>query len=329
MQNKPKDVKYCGVSEQKIAERQPILNTESLCLFTHWISERYKVHLRKEAGEPRPWTDDWILNNYRFTNVRREQDRQTKYLIKNIVENSALSMEDKVINIIMFRYWNMWETMRDLGGPWTISQLTANDDAINYAEAKYKAFIAENPKHGFFTRAFFTSGAKINVKKAYGRDNTVIGCFDLARAAIKENIPGRVINAPTQEVAVAILKTLPGIANFLGYQMFVDLTYIPEYPFSENEYTVAGPGCKNGLRRLFSSNDGLSSEELVFWLRDNLPKVSPELQPMTLMTDLPTEERFLSVMSLENCLCEFSKYHRAYFGAGRPKQKYIPTKDDV
>lgn len=328
MQNKPKDTKYCGVSEQKIAEKQPILNTESLALFTHWIEERYKIHLRKDAGEPRPWTDDWILNNYRFTNVRREQDRQTKYLIDNIVNNCEFTIEDKIINIIMFRYWNMWETMRDLGGPWRVSKLVDSfDQIVDYAEARYNYLIAENPKHGFFTRAFFTSGAKINVKKAYGRDNTVIGCFDLARAAIKENIPGRVLNAPNQEIATQIIKTLPGIANFLGYQMFVDMTYIPEFPFSENEFTVAGPGCKNGLRRLFQSNDGLTSEELVFWLRDNLPKIAPSLQPMVFMTDLPTEERFLSVMSLENCLCEFSKFHRAYFGQGRPKQKYVPTKE--
>lgn len=326
MQTKTKDVRYCGVSEQKIAESHPQLNTQSLELFAHWISERYQIHLKKEAGEPQPWTNDPILANYRFTNVRREQDRQTKYLIRNIIENSRLRLEDKIINIIMFRYWNMWETMRDLGGPWTIEQLNS-DATVAEAEAKYRKFVDVNPKHGFFTRAFFTSGAKIQVRRAFGRDNTVIGCFDLARYAIKYNIPGRVLNAPDQKIATEIIKTMPGIANFLGYQIFVDLTYMPEFPFSENEFTVAGPGCKNGLRRLFMTTDGLNFEECVFWLRDNLPNIAPQLRPMELMTDLPEEDRFLSVMSLENCLCEFSKYHRAYFGQGRPKQKYRPYKE--
>lgn len=327
MQNKEKDIKYCGVNEQKIKNAQPTLDTLSLELFTHWINERYKIHIYKDVeGKPRPWTTDKILANYRFTNVRREMDRQTKYLIDNIVNNSGLSMEEKIVNIIIFRYWNLWDTMRDFGGPWSIPQFM-DDSTIGHAQEVYNKLVSENAKHGFFTKAFFTSGAKINVKKAYGRENTVLGAFDLARDVINKDIPNKILQAQNQEEATNIIKTLPGIAGFLSYQMFVDMTYIPEFPFSENEFTVAGPGCKNGLRRLFENTDKMTAEECIFWLRDNLCDIAPQLNPVALMTDLPVEERFISVMSLENCLCEFSKYHRAYHNQGRPKQKYIPTKE--
>jgi hypothetical protein len=32
-------------------------------------------------------------------------------------------------------------------------------------------------------------------------------------------------------------------------------------------------------------------------------------------------------MSLENCFCELSKYIRAITGTGRPRKKYVPTKE--
>lgn len=323
MQNREKDVPYCGVRADKIQSAQPILYTENIHLFTHWIEERYKIHLRKEAGLPRPWTEDVILNNYRFTNVRREQDRQTKYLIDNIVNNEMLTIRDKVVNIILFRYWNLWSTMRDFGGAWTRQELMTSKP-MEYATKKYEKLIAKNPKHGFFTAAFLTSGAKIGVRKEFNVTNAATGAFLLAKYAIRNKIPERVIKAANQKESYEVFKELPGVANFLGYQMWVDCTYIPEFPFSENEFTVSGPGCKNGLRRLFKNTDGMTPDECVFWLRDNLPILEPQLDPKSLMTDIPKKDRFLSVMSLENCLCEFSKYHRAYLDAGRPKQKYIP-----
>lgn len=324
MQNKERDMLYCDVREKKIKSASPVVNPKSLELFTHWISERYKIHLRKEAGEPRPWTDDWILRDYRFTNVRREQDRQTQYLIDNIVNNSRLRLEEKIVNIIMFRCWNLWSTMRDFGGPWTATQLK-NDKTITRAAA----YVDKHPDQKYFTSAFMTSGMNRYVKVVYNCDSTVLSIFQLGRDILEKKISKKILEAQNPREVCDIIETLPGLAGFLSYQMFVDMTYMPEFPFSENEFTIAGPGCKKGIKALFKYTDGLNAEELVFWLRDNLPKISPDLQPMTLMTDLPAEERFLSVMSLENCLCEFSKYYRAYTDYGRPRQKYTPyTGDD-
>lgn len=324
MQNKPKDIPYCDVRQNKIKTAKPIVNSESLELFTHWISERYKVHLKKEANEPRPWTEDWILDEYRFTNVRREQDRQTKYLIDNIVNNAKLKLEEKIVNIIMFRCWNLWSTMKDFGGPWKISKLN-DDKTISRAEA----YVNKHPEQKYFTSAFMTSGMNRYVKVIYNCDSTVLSIFYLGRDVVDKKIPEKILKAKDPREVCDIIETLPGLAGFLSYQMFVDMTYIPEFPFSENEFTIAGPGCKKGLKALFYDANGLNAEELVFWLRDNLSHIAPGFNPMILMTDLPEEERFLSVMSLENCLCEFSKYYRAYTDYGRPRQRYTPyTGDD-
>jgi hypothetical protein len=218
--------------------------------------------------------------------------------------------------------------MRDLGGPWTITQLK-DGSAYKEAEKRYNEIMNDNPRHGWFTKAFFTSGAKMGVKGAYDEiPNYVLGAFWLSNRAIELNIPKRCLEAQSQQEVFQILTELPGIARFLGYQIFVDMTYIEKFPFSENEFTIAGPGCKNGLNRLFLDMVNMTAEEAVFWLRDYIPIGAPQLDFKKLMVDLPEEERFLSVMSLENCLCEFSKYHRAYYNQGRPKIKYVPTVGD-
>ena len=321
------DVMYCGVNREKIQKAEPLFNGGSLELFVHWIIERYKIHLKKDVNhEERPWTTDPILDNYRFTNVRREQDRQSMYLIDNIVKNNKLTLEEKIINCIMFRCWNVWESMKLLGGPWKKEELL-NGSALLTARTVYNQISQDEPRHGWFTKVFFTSGVKLGMKNLLGVKNFVLGVFDIAQWVISNDIANKVLETETQLDAFNILKSIPGIANFLGYQIFVDCTYIPEFQFSENEFTIAGPGCKKGLNRLFMDTDGMNSEESVFWLRDNLTTVAPQLDPKTLMTDLPEEERFLSVMSLENCLCEFSKYHRAYHKESRPKNKYVPFKE--
>ena len=50
--------------------------TDYIPLF-YWVAERERIRVRKESGQPFPWTDDPILATYRFCNVRREDDRVT------------------------------------------------------------------------------------------------------------------------------------------------------------------------------------------------------------------------------------------------------------
>lgn len=117
----------------------------------------------------------------------------------------------------------------------------------------------------------------------------------------------------TQKQAFLKLNEIRGLSEFLGYQVFVDCTYCPEYPFSENEFTIAGPGCKMGLDFIFEDRDGLTYEEAIFWLRDNQVLLFRSYgfpEPVDFMTDLPLHERALSVMDLENVMCETSKYVR-------------------
>ena len=48
----------------------------------YFIGERESIRIRRANGEP-PWTDDQIFRENRFCNVRREDDRVTRWIAEN------------------------------------------------------------------------------------------------------------------------------------------------------------------------------------------------------------------------------------------------------
>ena len=52
--------------------------------FFAYARKRHEIYLKRKAGEPPPWTDDPILQQYRFTNVFRELDKTTLWFKKYV-----------------------------------------------------------------------------------------------------------------------------------------------------------------------------------------------------------------------------------------------------
>ncbi len=311
MQAKSSDIHYCGVRKECIANAKPILRPEETKLFAHWIRERYHIRLLKEIEKrPKPWTQDLILQKYKFTNVRREHDRETRWLMQNVCLNKSLSYENKLLNCILFRLFNKSQTLEHIG------LIDFNDVNYNKLRNRFEcaAFV-------LFSNAFYTSGPKAAANKLFPDETNK--SMRIIRLVIKDKQDGvieKISKSTTPQQVFKTLEECPGLGRFLAYQIFVDFTYIHEFPFSENEFVVAGPGCKKGLGLLFSDKDGLTDEELLFWLRDNQPRILGDLTKI--LTDLPLNERKLSVMALQNCMCEFSKYIRAVRHEGRPRIRY-------
>ncbi len=370
MLTKSKDKKYCGVDRDKISEAVPVLDWDSVYHFKTFVIDRYRIHKRKDVkGLPAPWTKNPILKEYKFTNVRREHDRQTRYLLTNITHNLSLPLEDKIVNTFLFRAWNNWNTLKDFGFPYP-AQALYNPE---FKQAIYKRYVQldkENPNRLWYNNAYNQGGTKCawkfenadlrEVPYRFGdehemgddkqKDFTVIPLrpFNVGIWLGRAGIANKLLNAEDQLEAFNIIKTVRGFADFLAYQVFVDLTYIEEFPFSENEFTVAGPGCKKGLDYIFIDRDGMTYEECIFWLRDNINTTDYSLfnndklydieeekgyvhknyDSYKLFDDLPEYDRCMNVMSLENCMCELSKYIRVVRGEGRPRCHYKPTKEE-
>ena len=366
MQTKKKDKFYCGVDEQKILQAEPELNWESIYYFKQFVIDRYRIHKQKDVLHmPAPWTKNSILQEFKFTNVRREHDRQTRYLIENISTNPELNLEDKIVNTFLFRSWNNWATLKDFGFPYDARKLY-NPKLKETVRPVYKTLQKRFPDRLWYNNAYNQGGTKHAWKfpagdgyqRAYKESEArkykdwepdiPLRPFHVGVWLGKQHIVKKLLNAKDQQEAFNVIKSVRGFADFLAYQVFVDLTYIKEFPFSENEFTIAGPGCKRGLDHIFLDRDGMTYEECIFWLRDMINqegyslfrndelydwetennKAHKRYDPEVLFGDLPNHDRCMNVMSIENCMCELSKYIKAVKGTGRPRNKYKPYKEN-
>ena len=357
MQNRPADIAYNGVDPAKIDSASPTLNVKNFRRCLTWITERYAIRLRKDVEcLPAPWTEDPVLRGHKFTNVRREHDRESRKVIDGICMRTDLTMAQKVQNLIMFRMFNVWSTLELIGAPFK------NFGSLDLDAIREKVKSADGER--LFTNAFNCGGLKqclafpdldyvnhqeqrhggmmVKIMDLPNMHEQVMDYKDARSLAQAEperyaiegwepNMAMRVVRylntffgrhpewvemfllSATQKAAFLKLNEIRGLSEFLGYQVFVDCTYCPEYPFSENEFTIAGPGCKMGLDFIFDDRDGLTYEEAIFWLRDNQENLFHTYgfpTPSVFLSDLSIMERQLSVMSWENIMCETSKYIR-------------------
>lgn len=323
MKNRPKDVPYCGVREKVIKKAKPILNEENFRHLYNFVVRRYMIHKRKDVmGKPAPWTKDPILQEFKFTNVRREHDRETKWVLENIVHNPNLDYDNKLMNIALYRMFNKSTTLE-------AAALPADFPLDEYlSRSMLLSKLNKEPKYTFFTNAFLTCGIKVALGNQEDTDDDFMPMriIKFANKLWNEGFVEKVKAAKNQKEVYNVIKSWKGLGEFLAYQIYVDMTYIPEFPFSENEFTVSGPGCIKGLKEVFQDFDGMTYDEALFWLRDNWETLMEERgykwEPDKLFSDLEPHDRYMNVMSLENCHCEISKYIRATNGTGRPKNKY-------
>ena len=330
MKHKISDRYYNGVRENKILKAEPVLNEENMAHLYTFITERYKIHIRKDVKKTNPpYTHNTILNDFRFTNVRREHDRESLWLINNIAQNDFLSYRNKVMNIILFRLFNKSSTLELIGAPL---------DFRDYNPEIYRKILTnksiDDPKYVFFTSAFITGGMKRALKWYLpgGEDSMTMRVMRFMEYLNKDKVFQKIKACESQKEVFELMRSYMGIGDFLAYQIFVDFTYIDKFKFSENEFSVAGPGCKRGIDYMFDDRDGMTYDEALFWLRDNIDemfmgleandKINGTWNPRALFKDLPEEDRYMNVMSLENCMCEISKYIRAVDGTGRPRNRY-------
>jgi nuclear transport factor 2 (NTF2) superfamily protein len=87
---------------------------EELNRYCYWQRERESIRIKKESGDvPGPWTDDKILQDFKFCQVFREDDRTTRWFRSHIRENLR-NDEDVLMATIIFRWFNLIETGRTL-----------------------------------------------------------------------------------------------------------------------------------------------------------------------------------------------------------------------
>ncbi len=275
--------------------------------FIYWAKERHSIHLKREAGKPKPWTKDPILQRYFFTNPYRENDKTTVWF-RETVRDPIAAKPQVFFSTVCFRWFNYIPTGQVLHD---LQLLYAWDCEL--AIAKLNDILRSGRK--VFTGAFTISpsgSTKPKIQRV---------CEDYIQPVWDDlsSIVGQLYKADTLKRAWQVVSSLPGMAGggFMAYEVVSDLRYTEFLRNAEdiNLWANPGPGAKRGLNRLMMReikspiNQPLwedQTQELLKIVNKRLPKNMPRFE----------------MREIEHSLCEFDKYLRARTKSGRMKRKY-------
>ena len=225
-------------------KRPPIPRRRIHKIYWSFASERQAAFERRVAGKPFPWTDDPILQEYKFCNVFRAADRVSQYMIRDVCYHEELcSPEDRIFQIVVFRTFSKidtWIAVRNFLG-----RYPTLDDLID--EGFRKALDhAKQQNGGLYTGAFILCATN-----AYGQSLKHLNHVELFRHMFLQDAVGeRILAASSLNQIYELLHGYPLMGDFMSYQIAIDLNYSDLIDFSENEFTKAGPGALRGISKV-------------------------------------------------------------------------------
>lgn len=269
-----------------------------------WINERHNIYLKKEAGEPKPWTTDKIMQQYKFTNAFRQLDKGTVAL-RNMLKGKNATHSLIFFNICWYRLFNWYEHATELGFVYDFTDL---ERYINLRHSKGKKI---------FTGAHMTTGVAFESKH--------ISYLRAAREAWDRRIEfaNFIHENQSMEAVFEKLLELYMVGRFIAYELVCDLRFtLLENAPDKCTWANLGPGAQRGLKRLGlpyeTQEQGLTSMRLIYErLLGQLLNEPAILSKEVMNASVPFELR-----EVEHSLCEFDKYCRVQFGEGRPRAKY-------
>jgi len=297
--------------------------TEVFDTYWRFAVERQAIFFRRMKKTLGPWTQDAILQEYKFTNAYRASDRVSQYLIRKVIYQGDPAIEEVFFRIILFKLFNKietWEMLtRELG---TVCYR-------NYSFKKYNQVLSQAMIGGktIYSAAYIMPSG--NSTFGYTRKHS--NHLKLLEMMMKNRVYDQIANVTNMASAFEILRSYPTIGDFLAYQLVVDLNYSELTKFSEMEFVVPGPGAKSGIKKCFKSLGGLTELEIILRVTK---RQNDEFERLGL-TFQDLGGRHLHLIDCQNLFCEVDKYARvAYpqlngYGRTRIKQKFNPKYDPI
>lgn len=280
-----------------------MIDLERFQTLLHWIRERERIRLLKEAGAPRPWTADPILREWRFCNVNRCDDTVTRWIFEHVIEPHA-SSPTLWFNLVIARLVNWPPSLAALGYFETWE-----------AERFVRALGGRRGK--VWTGAYMIPAGPPGVDKERHLADSTLSPLWAWRA-----------QAPTDGRCApwaAFIEQAHSMGGFLVNQVVTDMKYSPVLAAAPDRETfvIAGPGTQRGLNRLFGR--ALAAG----WKRAAAASALAELRVDLVEAEPVLVEVMRDLNNLSNCMCEFDKYLRVRLGEGKPRARYEPAVTDL
>jgi hypothetical protein len=275
--------------------------------FVAFIKERETIRLLRASNFPWPWTEDPILQEFRFTNIHREDDKVSQHYQKTIRDRYG---ENPFIfpATVAYRWFNRPSTCDAL--------FTGNKSVFEaYLERDNITILRECISQ--LSSPYVTGAYIITGKPGYSKVEGVLQYIDhwcgthpweVQWDYWKENPP------LLSEMYDWISSE--GLGSFMKGQIIADLKYVPFMRDVADWWIWAtpGPGSLRGLNIVLDRPmmaPWPKGEWLVQLIRLN-DIVTPKLEQAGIGR--------LHNQDLQNCLCEYSKFTKTARGIGRPRQ---------
>lgn len=314
--------------------------------FFEYARAREAVRInREDMGLPRPWTQDSILNTYKFCNVYREDDATTRWF-RDKIRGPMSETAEVLLATVLFRWFNRIST-----GEAIFCQLGDYSEGRGLVRTAWEEYLERRDPDilrsaimRFCGSGPYVTGSYIIkspdgyskldgvlkcvqdfreaqpmakfIPRGYGPKREQMGWYDMASMKLDKRINY------SMEQMWDWLKRFPFLGGFTAYEIVTDLRHTALLRDSADIYTWAnaGPGAVRGLNRLHGRKLGqaLVNHIAVCEMRDLLALASGEFASIwPTRADTPVEMR-----DIEHTLCEFDKYERTRLGEGRPRGTY-------
>ena len=292
-------------------------------LYWYFAYERQNIFWKKIKGKEAPWTSDKILQEYKFCNSYRINDRVSQFLLKNVIyNNKKYSDTDMLFRIILFKLFNKestWELLLNNLGDITLK---------NFNMEEYSKILEKARCNGvkIYNDAYISCATK-----AFGYSRKHDNHLALLNKMFNEDkIQKKLVKCKNMKEAFNILKEYPLIGNFMAYQLLTDINYSEVVNWSEDEFTVAGPGSLRGIKKCFINKGKMTNGDIIKYMYEHQDEEFKRLN----LKFKRIGNRPLQLIDCQNIFCELDKYCREALpnlksNRKKIKKKYIPKNTKI
>ena len=285
----------------------------------YFILARHDIYLRRKALQPKPWTEDEILQSYRFCNVFRELDTVTIWIARNW-RNVDPNAVDVWFAMVVARLFNWPPTLEliDYPVPFNAKRIMRPVNSLKQRGEKV------------FSGAYIVSTNGREMDKAEYLVTHVLAPLWKDRKKFSLSIANwRTRYNKRLELYHDALMQYNGMGSFMAAQVIADIKYDNTIVNDCDDwwtFAASGPGSRRGLNRVLGREYNAPWTEKVWrtQLEDLRSTVNSMLRDYSLWDPGKNKRVFLKLhaQDLQNCLCEFDKYERVRLGQGRPRSRY-------
>ena len=279
---------------------KPIPRAPIYDLYWVFASRRQAAFERRVSGMPSPWSEDPILQRFKFCNVYRAADRVSQFMIREVAcapHHDAAA--DRLFRIIAFRTFSQPDTWTGVS-----DRLHRQPTLEDLASGAFEAALddVKRERGGLYTGAFILCATK-----AFGFDEKHRNHVALFKHMFFERQAAEhIFNAHSLEEVVRFLEGFPLTGPFMSYQIAIDINYSDLVRFDENDYTQAGPGALRGIKKAFVDLGSYSPNDII---RRMIDVQEVEFQRLGLPFN-GLWGRPLHAIDCQGLFCELDKYCR-------------------